>query len=95
MKSVCPDPQKVYLQYNTIQTNTKNIYERGPFEALFHTYSLLMCKVSTLSFHVGVAGERLLVHYILPLPGAVYHDLLLSVLPELLKVMDLESRICL
>jgi hypothetical protein len=39
--------------------------------------------------------ERDFWYTILPLSGAVYLDLLLSVLPELLKVMDLESRICL
>ena len=39
-----------------------------------------MCKVSTLSFHSSIAGDRLLGDYILPLhlAGAVYHDLLIK-----------------
>jgi len=45
-----------------------------------------MFKVFILIFHAGIAGDRLLGTYFLPsrLTGAVYHDYLRNVLPELL-----------
>jgi hypothetical protein len=54
-----------------------------------------MCKVSTLSFHAGIAGDRLRGPYFLPphLTEAVYQDFLRDVLPELLGDMDLQTRI--
>jgi hypothetical protein len=54
-----------------------------------------MFKVSTLSFHAGIAGNRLLGTYFLPpcLTGAVYHNFLQNVLPELLQDVVLQTRI--
>ena len=54
-----------------------------------------MCKVSILSFHAGIAGDRLRVPYFLPphLTEAVYQDSLRNVLLELLGDMDLQTRI--
>jgi hypothetical protein len=47
--------------------------------------------MSTVSFHAGTAEDKLLGPYFLPprLTGAVYHDLLLIVLPELLQEVHL------
>ena len=44
-----------------------------------------------MSFHAGMAGERLLGHYFLPpcLTGAAYHNFLWKVLPGLLEDVDL------
>jgi hypothetical protein len=42
--------------------------------------------VSSLSFHAGIAGDRLLA-------GAAYHDGLGNVVPELLEDVDLQTRI--
>lgn len=105
MKSVWPDQQKVNLQYNTKQYSTieykKNCMNMG---LLKHGSTLIaswwlkkVCRVSILIFHAGIAGDRLQGHYILPLDltGAVYHDLLWNVLPELMEDVDLETRICL
>jgi len=41
------------VQYKTIQYNTiqKKLCEHGPFEAWFHTYSLLMIKENVQSIH--------------------------------------------
>jgi hypothetical protein len=53
-------------------------------------------KVSTLScFDAGIARARLLGSYFLPpcLTGAVYHDFLQNVLPELLQDVDVQSGI--
>jgi hypothetical protein len=54
-----------------------------------------MFKMTTLNFHVGIAGHRLLVPYFLPprLTGAVYCVIPLSVLPELLQGVDLQTEI--
>jgi hypothetical protein len=54
-----------------------------------------MFKVSTLCFHAEIEGDRLLGHYFLPLclTGAVYHDFLSEVFPELLEDVYLQSRI--
>jgi hypothetical protein len=54
-----------------------------------------MFKVSTFSFHAGIAGDRLLEPYFLPphLTGAVYCDFLWNVLPELLlQDVHLQTR---
>jgi hypothetical protein len=54
-----------------------------------------MFKVSTYSFHAGIAGDRLLESYFLPphLTGAVYCDFLWNVLPELLlQDVHLQTR---
>ena len=60
------------IQNNTIQYNTKKSYMN--MGLLKHGSTLIaswwlkrMCKVSTSSFHAGIAGDRLLGHYILPL----------------------------
>jgi hypothetical protein len=54
-----------------------------------------MLKVSTLHFHAGIAGDRLLGPYFLPphLTGALYHNFLRNVLPELLQDVGLQTRI--
>jgi hypothetical protein len=53
-----------------------------------------MFKVSTLSFHAGMAGDRLLGLCLLPrLTGALYHDFVRNFLPELSKNVDLHTRI--
>jgi hypothetical protein len=54
-----------------------------------------MCKVTTLSFHTGMAGDRLLGPYFLPprRTGAIYHDFLCNVLTELLQDVDLHTGI--
>jgi hypothetical protein len=51
--------------------------------------------VHLVSFHTGIAGDRLLGPYFLPphLTGAVYHDFLSNILPELLQDVDLQTRI--
>jgi len=46
-----------------------------------------------LSFHAGIAGERLRRPCLLPLTGAVYHNFLRKVLPGLLEDVDLQTRI--
>ena len=53
-----------------------------------------MLKMSTLIFHAGIAGDRLLGPYCLrsSLAGTVYYDYLQSVLPEMLRVVYLQSR---
>jgi len=69
----------------------------------FTFYGLLTTKVlnaSTLSFHAGTAGDRLLGPYLLP-PlltgggggGALYRDFFRNVFPKLLQDMDLQSRL--
>jgi hypothetical protein len=52
-------------------------------------------EVSSLSFHAGIAGDRLLGPYFLPqrLIGAVYHDGLRNVFPDLFEGVDLQTRI--
>jgi hypothetical protein len=42
------------VQYKTILDNIiqKKLYEHGPFEAWFHTYSLLMTKENVQSIHL-------------------------------------------
>jgi hypothetical protein len=52
-------------------------------------------KVSTLSSHAGIAGDRLLEpHFLPPRPtGVVYRDFLRNILPELLQDVDLHTRI--
>ena len=59
------------------------------------SWRLKMCKVSTLSFHAGIAGDRLRGPYFLPLhlTEAVYQDFQRDVLPELLGDVDLQTRI--
>jgi len=54
-----------------------------------------MLKITTLNFHAGIAGDRLLGPYFLPprLTGTVYHDIPRSVLPELLQGVDLQTEI--
>ena len=54
-----------------------------------------LLKVPTLSFHAGIAEDRLLGFPCLPprLPGAVYHDFLRNVLPELLKDVDPQTMV--
>jgi hypothetical protein len=54
-----------------------------------------MFEAFTLSFRTGIAGDRLLGPYFLPprLTGAVYHDLLRNVRPELLQDVDLLTGI--
>jgi len=54
-----------------------------------------MLHVSTLSFHEGIAGDRLLRPYFLPpRPSeAVYHDFLGNVLIKLLQYMHMQNRI--
>jgi hypothetical protein len=55
-----------------------------------------MLKMSTLTFHGGVAGERLLVPYFFSttgLIGAICHDFLWDILPELLQDVYLQTRI--
>jgi len=61
------------------------------------SWRLKMCKVSTLSFHAGIAGDRLRGPYFLPphLTEAVYQDFPRDVLPELLGDVDLQTRILL
>jgi len=57
--------------------------------------SRLKMKVSTLSSHAGIAGDRLLETYFLPPrpTRVVYRDLLRSILPQLLQDVDLHTRI--
>jgi len=52
-----------------------------------------MYKVSTLSFHAGVLGDRLLGPYVLPprLTGDVYHDCLWNFRLEPLQDVDLQT----
>ena len=52
-------------------------------------------KMTTLNFHGGIAGDRLLGPYLLPprLTGVVYHNIPRSVLPELLQGVDLQTEI--
>jgi len=51
-------------------------------------------KVFTLSSHAGMAGERLLGLCLLPrLTGALYHDFIQNVFPELFENVDLHTRI--
>jgi len=54
-----------------------------------------LCKVSTLSFHAGIAGDRLRGTYflLLHLTEALYQDFLRDVLLELLGDGDLQTRI--
>jgi hypothetical protein len=51
--------------------------------------------MSALSFHAGIAPDRLLGPYFLApyVNGAVHHDLLRNVLPELLQEVDLQTGI--
>lgn len=68
----------------------KKSYECRPSEAWFPSYGLLeikeMCKMSTLSFHAVIAGDRLRGTYFFPpnLTEAVYQDYLRDVIPVLL-----------
>lgn len=54
-----------------------------------------MFKVSTLSFHAGIAGDRIVETYFVSpdLTGVVYHSFLWNVLPQLLQNMNLQTRI--
>jgi hypothetical protein len=54
-----------------------------------------MFEVSTVSFHGGIARDRLLGPHFLPpcLTGAVYDGFLRNVLPELLQDVDLQTGI--
>jgi hypothetical protein len=54
-----------------------------------------MLKASTMSYHAGIAGDRLLEPYFLPprLTGAVYHDFVQNAFPELLQDVELHIRI--
>ncbi|GFG35803.1 hypothetical protein Cfor_03968 [Coptotermes formosanus] len=54
-----------------------------------------MFKAFVLSFHSGIAEDALLGPYVLPprLTGAVYHDLLRYVLPELLQDVALHTGV--
>jgi hypothetical protein len=51
--------------------------------------------VSTLSFHAGIAGDRLMEPTFLPpcLTGAVYHDFKRNFLQKPLQGVDLQTRI--
>jgi hypothetical protein len=58
-------------------TRKKILYERRPPETWLAIYSLLMMfRVSTLSVHAGIAGERIVgTYFVSPdLTGAVYHS---------------------
>ena len=53
-----------------------------------------MFKVSTLSFHAGMAGGRLVGLCLLPcLTAALYHDFVWNFRPELFENVDLHTRI--
>jgi len=58
-------------------------------------WRLKTCKVSTLSFHAGIAGDRLRGPYFIAphLTEAVYQDFQRDFLPELLGDVDLQTRI--
>jgi hypothetical protein len=54
-----------------------------------------MLKMSAVSSHAGIAGDRLLGIYFLPvyLTWAVYRDFLSNILPELFQDVDLQTRV--
>lgn len=49
-----PTEGESIVQYRTIHYNTiqKKLYEHGPFESWFHTYSLLKIKENVQSIHL-------------------------------------------
>jgi hypothetical protein len=86
-KNAGPNLQKAI--YTTIQEKnyTVNIgLLKHAFRATAFRRLKKMLHVSTLSFRAGIAADRLLGPYFLPPrpSGAVYHDFLRNVLPELL-----------
>lgn len=88
-KNLQPNLRKVNLHHST-----KTIWhEHRPSDAWFLNCGLL--KVSTLNVHAGIAGDRLLWIYLFPprLTGAVYHDFVRNVLPQLLEEVNLQIRI--
>jgi len=61
---------------------------------VFRVMVSLLLKKIFMSFHAGMAGERLLGLCLLPrLTGALYHDFIQTVFPGLFENVNLHTRI--